>query len=158
MSKYRAYHGVVNVCGPSSFFTKNLFYIAGGIDERYHYTMDTDLWLRYALNQRKIFRPFIKYAWGLRLHPDAKMSGHKFSGNGEILEGKKSISAFKNNLKRLEQINKEEEWTNEKVVFNIRSIPKIMQLLSADYIPALFSRIDTRLYKGRKLSEIRSFR
>lgn len=148
MSKVRAKYGSVNVCGPSSFFTKELYVRAGRIDERFSYTMDTDLWRRFAVNERVVFRPMINYAWGLRLHSDAKMSGHKVSRNGEILDGRLSKDAFMRNTQRLEQIKQEELWSMENVGIEISAIPMLVRLLTTDFVPAFLSRIDTRRYKN----------
>ena len=154
MSRYRARHGVVNVCGPSSFFSKELYERAGKIDERFHYTMDSDLWFRFAIKENVAFRPFVDYAWGLRLHPNAKMSGHKFTQDGRILEGAESREAFLKEKARMEQLLREDEWSNETVGITIRPMSWIMRLLSADWIPALQSRLDTCRFKGMSLSEI----
>ena len=154
MSRYRASHGLVNVCGPSSFFSKSLFERAGGCDERFQYTMDSDLWLRFAIGQNVSFRPFVKYAWGLRLHSDAKMSGHKITPEGKILEGKDSRDAFERNVYRQNQLSKERIWTCEKLGFSGKQMSRIMQRLTADYIPAILSRVDTWRYKGRQILDV----
>lgn len=70
--------GLPGVSAPSSFFSPRLYRQAQGFDRGMHYVMDTDLWLRFArLGARFVRVP--RYLWGLRLHPDAKMSGHNFS-------------------------------------------------------------------------------
>lgn len=147
MSKVRAKYGSVNVCGPSSFFAKELYVRAGGIDERFSYTMDTDLWRRFAVNEGVVFKPMIKYAWGLRIHSDAKMSGHKVSSDGTVLDGRLSKEAFLKNIQRLEQIKKEESMSMEKVGVVKRIIPKLLHIMTIDYIPAFLSRVDTLRYK-----------
>lgn len=149
MSEYRARLGVVNVCGPSSFFSKNLFERVGRCDERFKYTMDSDLWLRFAVVQGVNFRPFIDYAWGLRLHPDAKMSGHKVMSDGSILDGNTSKEAFAKNYTRQKQLEKEKMWTEEKLGFTRKRMSRLVQVITADYMPAIVSRIDTYRYKGR---------
>ena len=151
MSRFRARHGVVNVCGPSSFFSRELFQKVGGVDERFKYTMDTDLWLRFALWVNVVFRPFTKYAWGLRLHPDAKMSGHKFTSNGQILEGAESRAAFNRNIARLNQLQLEGNWIKEKLhlVMQTRPSSMIQRVLSSDIFPAVMSRIDSCFFSGK---------
>ena len=155
MSKVRAKYGSVNVCGPSSFFTKELYVRVGRIDERFCYTMDTDLWRRFAIKEGVVFKPMIDYAWGLRLHSDAKMSGHKVASNGEILEGKLSKEAFRRNTHRLEQINKEELWSMENVGLKRRALPKLLRLFTVDFIPAILSRIDTLRYKNKHWKNVK---
>lgn len=57
--------------GPSTFFSKNLFDRLGGIDERFHLSMDTELWIRFISNgirQRRINA----FVWGFRMHKDSK--------------------------------------------------------------------------------------
>lgn len=154
MSRWRARRGCVNVCGPSSFFSRRLFEEVGGVDERFQYSMDTDLWLRFAINGNMAFRPFVRYAWGLRLHPDAKMSGHKFTKDGRILDGGDSNAAFRKDVARLNQLQREARWTKEKVGKLGGNRSRFMRLMTADYIPAVLSRIDSWLYRGRHLSDV----
>ena len=75
--------GQVSSWGPSSFFSKRLLESVGGVDERCKYTMDGDLWLKFSVVAGARYRPFIDYAWGLRLHEDAKMSAHNFASSGQ---------------------------------------------------------------------------
>lgn len=149
MSRVRAEHGQVNVCGPSSFFSRELYERAGRIDERHHYTMDTDLWLRFALNEKLSFQPFTRYAWGLRLHEDAKMSGHNFNTDGTLAVNAFSVEALQKNEKKRVQLEKEDAWTKEKLPPLKSKLGRLKSLLCADYIPALMSRFDTRRVAGR---------
>ena len=95
--------GVVSTWGPSSFFSKKLLDFVGGIDERFHYKMDSDLWLRFAHGANVRYIPVVRYAYGLRLHPDAKMSGHNFSES--------PMSDEKH--PKWEQLRNEQQWMNE---------------------------------------------
>lgn len=149
MSRVRAEHGQVNVCGPSSFFSRELYERAGRIDERHHYTMDTDLWLRFALNEKLSFKPFTRYAWGLRLHEDAKMSGHNFNPDGTLAANAFSAEALHKNEKKRVQLEKEDAWTKGKLPPLKSKLGRLKSLLCADYIPALMSRFDTRRVAGR---------
>ena len=63
--------GVLNVFGPSTFFSKSLYEELGPIDESYHYCMDTEYWWRIVASGRRFCRMNL-YFWGLRLHSDAK--------------------------------------------------------------------------------------
>ena len=149
MSRVLAEHGQVNVCGPSSFFSRELYERAGRIDERHHYTMDTDLWLRFALNEKLSFKPFTRYAWGLRLHEDAKMSGHNFNPDGTLAINAFTDEALHKNAKKRLQLEKEEAWTKEKLPPLKGKLGRLKGLLCADYIPALMSRFDTQRVAGR---------
>lgn len=78
-SRWRAQYGEIPVWAPSSFFSKALYDRVGGVDVDFHYMMDTELWLRFHRLAGVIYHPIDAYCWGLRLHPDAKMSGHNFT-------------------------------------------------------------------------------
>lgn len=148
MSRQRAERGIVNVCGPSSFFTKELLARAGGIDERNQYTMDTDLWLRFALNEKVSFIPFRRYAWGLRLHEDAKMSGHNFNPDGTLAVNAFTDEALHKNEKRRRQLAAEDAWMREKLPPLKKKSGRLIDLMCADWGPALMSRLDTRKVSG----------
>lgn len=154
ISKYRVDHGMVGVTGPSSFFSRELYHRVGGLDDRFHYTMDTDLWMRFSVIAGARFIPFIRYAWVMRLHSQAKMSGHKFTKEGEILDGEASKKAFDKNLVRLKQIKMEEQWMLEKVAGAIAKPTRIGSFFSAKFLPALMSRIDTWRYRGKKYTKV----
>lgn len=69
----------INVNGPTSIFTKDLLYQAGGFDESLHYTMDTDLWMRFRnLGHRFVRIP--NYMWAFRIHNESKTS-HAYTQN-----------------------------------------------------------------------------
>ena len=57
--------------GPSTFFSKKIYELAGGIDESLHYVMDTDLWLRFMKMGIKIRRVNC-LCWGFRMHELSK--------------------------------------------------------------------------------------
>lgn len=78
-SHYEASAGLLTVYSPSSFFSCDLLDRVGRVDERFSYMMDTELWLRFYHKGRCWYRILSGYAFALRLHPDAKMSGHNFS-------------------------------------------------------------------------------
>lgn len=80
-SHIRAKRGEISVWAPSSFFSKALFDRVGGVDADFHYMMDTELWFRFYRQAGAVYRPIKGYCWGLRLHPDAKMSGHNFESS-----------------------------------------------------------------------------
>lgn len=63
--------------GPSAFMRRECFLKIGALNEDFHYKMDTELWHRY-LSLGYGFVRINRYCWGLRLHENAKMSGHNF--------------------------------------------------------------------------------
>lgn len=134
--RYRC--GNVSVWGPCSFFTKTLLDSVGGVDERFFYTMDTDLWLKFACKAGARYLPFTDYAWGLRMHPDAKMSEHNF--NGGMSEKKK---------KQLAQ-----EWAWKLQYFTPKKSGRINRLLSISWPGALGGFFDTKRFKGKHYSEV----
>jgi len=82
-SELRFKTGQLTTWGPSSFFTRHLFEAVGGVDNRFEYAMDVDLWRRFAHEMKARYRAFCKYAWGFRFHESAKTSGHHFEASGK---------------------------------------------------------------------------
>lgn len=76
-SDYAKKSGALTVTGPSSFFSKALLERVGWLREDYHYSMDTELWYRFAANDVR-YETMNHYVWALRLHPGAKVSGGDF--------------------------------------------------------------------------------
>ena len=150
-SNIRYKEGNVSVWGPSSFFTKRLLDSVGGVDERFHFTMDSDLWLRFACKANARYLPFCDYAWGLRLHPDAKMSGHDFTSNG-ALDVSRSVKQRIENSRHLKQIEQERILRAE--YFKVRCKSRISRLLSVSWRQVLMARYDLWRWRGRKFSEV----
>lgn len=79
-SKPLVARGLQGVFGPSSFMGRELLERFGALDESFHYMMDTELWIKLSRNEVR-YTTVPGYVWGLRLHAEAKMSGHNFSGS-----------------------------------------------------------------------------
>ena len=142
-----------NVCawGPSSFFTKRLLDAVGGVDVRFHYTMDTDLWLRFACKQGARYLLFCDYAWGLRLHPEAKMSGHNFTADGEF--DTRHSEAEKIALsKHRAQMVQETRWREE--YFKSRTPTLLSHLLSVCWSQVIAARLDLFRWRGKNYKEV----
>lgn len=149
-SEIRYREGNVSVWGPSSFFTKRLLDAVGGVDERFHYTMDTDLWLRFAYKENARYKPFYSYAWGLRLHPAAKMSGHNFTKDGKLnteLSGQEKISANKHR----DQIEREKLWRKEYFVGEKSSL--LRRVFSASWRHVIAAKLDLVRWRGKTVKE-----
>lgn len=61
----------VAVYGPTTFFTKRIFDLAGGMKVYQNFMMDTDLWMRFimmGIKQRRINC----FCWAFRMHLDSK--------------------------------------------------------------------------------------
>lgn len=71
---------ILPAVGPSAFAREDLLEQYGLLREDFHYMMDTEMWYRWSnAGEWSIKLPI--YVWGLRLHENAKMSGHNFSGS-----------------------------------------------------------------------------
>lgn len=150
-SEIRYREGNVSVWGPSSFFTKRLLDAVGGVDERFHYTMDTDLWLRFACKEKARYLPFCDYAWGLRLHPDAKMSGHNFTEDGK-LDTQHSEKEKIARSKHIEQMKREAMWRQE--YFVSKRPTRLTRLISVSWKQVLAARVDLFRFKGKYFKEM----
>lgn len=64
--------------GPTAIMKRDYLLEIGALREDFHYMMDTELWYRYISLGNKFIR-VNSYCWGLRLHEQAKMSGHNFA-------------------------------------------------------------------------------
>lgn len=148
-SNIRYKSGNVSVWGPSSFFTKRLLDSVGGVDERFFYTMDTDLWLRFACTAGARYMPFSDYAWGLRMHPDAKMSGHNFTAG--TYQGGISGSGVKSDRKQL-QLDKEKALKRE--YFTPKKTGQLDRILSISWPGAIGGLLDTWRFRGKHYSEV----
>ena len=149
-SEVRYREGNVSVWGPSSFFTKRLLDSVGGVDERFHYTMDTDLWLRFACKQNARYLPFCDYAWGLRLHPDAKMSRHNFTADGKLKLGAQNEPDEKQK-KAEEQKHREVMWRQE--YFTPRSMGRLARIFSVSWLKVVAAKVDLWRFRGKHYME-----
>ncbi len=134
----RARFGGVSVWGPSSFFTKRLLDEVGGVDERFHYMMDIELWCRFYFKERVVYLPFVNYAFGLRLHPEGKMSGHNFTESTHVNP----------EHPKWRQIQKESSLIKNQYGGGDK-ISLVLRLLSISYLQYINSLIDTWIYKGK---------
>lgn len=149
-SEIRYREGNVSVWGPSSFFSKRLLDSVGGVDERFHYMMDTDLWLRFAAQLNARYRPFAHYAWGLRLHPEAKMSGHNFNPGGTLRLKNRAENEVKD--KRQMQIECETVWKAERL--RARPATRLSRFLSASWISVILAKMDLLRWRGCHYLEV----
>lgn len=141
--------GQLNVCGPSSFVRKSMINFVGGVDVRLHYTMDTDLWLRLAGIAQIKYQPFINYAWGLRLHPDAKMSGHNFDSHGRFRKGTAmELAATSIKAKKLLQ-----EAAIIREHFNPQKMNFFKRVISISWLKVLGGLLDTFRYQNKHYTE-----
>lgn len=138
-SAARANMGNVHVWGPSSFFSRDLYEQAGGVDERFFYMMDTDLWSKFYHQCHEVYMPFVDYAWGLRLHEQAKMSAHNFAESGQANPDHPKWA----------QIEKEKRIIEEEVFAPKRRMGLLSKILTSEFCKALKSRIDSFRFRGK---------
>ena len=126
--------GYVPVYSPSSFFTKEVLVAAGGVNEKYHYKMDTLLWLQFYFEQNLRPKVLPGYVFCLRMHADAKVSGVQFCN--------KSIPP---------QHLKETEWLNS--MWPRRKISRFKQVFAIDSYKILLNIIDTLMLRNKKICD-----
>ncbi|MEY4032964.1 MAG: hypothetical protein RL492_158 [Verrucomicrobiota bacterium] len=61
----------ITVCGPSSFFSAELYREVGGFSPDLRYAMDIDLWLKF-MARGHYPRRFRHYCWAFRMHEQSK--------------------------------------------------------------------------------------
>jgi glycosyltransferase involved in cell wall biosynthesis len=61
----------ITVCGPSSFFSAELYREVGGFSPDLRYAMDIDLWLKF-MARGHYPRRFQHYCWAFRMHEQSK--------------------------------------------------------------------------------------
>jgi len=87
-----AFFGNLNVYGPSSFFSLDIYNAVGGMKKELHYTMDTDLWWRFYNHGVKLHR-LGSYVYMFRMHEDSKTSRYLITNeiNKDQVREKKMI-------------------------------------------------------------------
>lgn len=127
-----------SVNGPSSFFLLDNLEKAGGFNVSLRYTMDTDLWRRFAKAGIRLHH-IPDYVWCFRVHEESKTS-HKFitgkgsdsfASEGMSMNFRYGITPFRNKIGSL--------------------LNRLLRLATGAY---LRSYIDTRRYKGKSIDVI----
>ena len=127
-----------SVNGPSSFFLLDNLEKAGGFNVSLRYTMDTDLWRRFAKAGIRLHH-IPDYVWCFRVHEESKTS-HKFitgkgsdsfESEGMSMNFRYGITPFRNKIGS--------------------SLNRLLRLASGAY---LRSYIDTFRYKGKSIDVI----
>lgn len=139
--------GLFAAGGPSAFFRRELYERVGGINVDLHYQMDTDLWWRFAMAGESFCR-LKGYIWALRLHEDAKVSGHMFASASDadqkiVLEAKKREHFYIQSQTKT--------FRNYQSPFLSPLLSTLRKLSSVSYIQGL---VDNFNYRGRHLSDL----
>ena len=149
-SEIRYREGDVGVWGPSSFFTKRLLDAVGGVDVRFCYSMDTDLWLRFACKENARYRPFCKYAFGFRFHSDSKTAGNHISPDGKF-DANEAAARERIDAKHREQCKQECAWRD--AYFKRKNGSWFTHLISVSWWNVLLARLDLLKWRGKKYTE-----
>ena len=131
------------VGGPSSFFTKNIYERAGKIDETLHYTMDTDLWQRFAAKCGQRYRSLGIYTWVFRFHEESKTNGRMVQPQSEC--ARKNAEAFA----------AESELLRRKYGI-ARGIYRYTRKIPVSIFDAARAKFDAIRWRGRHINEVRS--
>jgi len=143
----RVAFGELPVWAPSSFFSRELFRRVGGVDVAFHYMMDTELWFRFFHNENVKYVPINAYCWGLRLHPDAKMSGHNFRQSPLSDPNHPSM------------IQKQREAGLIRDRYGVKSkMPFVCRILVSTNAKMIKSKFDSILYNRRHYMEVFSYK
>ena len=147
MRQARSFHstlvkrGIQGVFGPSSFLSRELLDQYGYLNEDYHYTMDTELWIRLSnIGIRYTVVP--GYIWALRLHPEAKTSGYLFPDSPMSDKNHEVWARISSEHQKIFSIH-----TSSSLRY-WRGVGKIYTLLSPRTILSIIHSI---LYKGKSL-------
>ena len=136
-NSYIVHNSSLNIYGPSSIFHHSLYTEVGGFNEKLHYAMDTDLWLRFKEKGFQYER-LKQYIWGFRVHTNSKTS-HAFrdNPNDEYREERSRIS----------------DKYQIKNSFFSKYIQRVYKLLNGNY---LLSLVDSIIWNGRKIERFKS--
>lgn len=140
--------GVLNVYGPTTFFKKDLYEKVEGINRDLHYKMDTDIWWQfYKVNAN--FMRLKLYTWTLRLHEDAKMSGHNFENSTQSDLSHPSWKAKRKESKYIEEKYKKPISRPLRILGKITLL--LNRLMSWEYLESLYH---TQSYANKHINEI----
>jgi glycosyltransferase involved in cell wall biosynthesis len=138
-----AKYGILNVYGPTTFFTLDLFNKVGKLHKWMHYRMDTELWWRFV-EAGACYERLENYTWALRVHKGAKTTGSYFD-DSELSD---------TNHPSQIQMKKEDEHISKnhihKSIFG-RLLINIIRLTTPRY---LLSMIDSFKNKGKKYTMV----
>lgn len=127
--------------GPTAFMRRHRLLELGLLRLDFNYMMDTELWHRFIANGDGFVRiPY--YLWGLRLHEDAKMSGHNFQDSALA---DPSHPSWIQKRKEEEYIDK--NYPQPRLLYKIWSVWRIMGIV-------LISRLTDHSLLGRNYKSL----
>jgi glycosyltransferase involved in cell wall biosynthesis len=140
-------HGLLSACGPSAFFSQNLYRATGGINPDLHYMMDTELWWK-MIGYEGRFGRLPSYCWALRLHEDSKVSGHLFRAE----EDPKQVEIRRRQHAERAYIQKLIAKTAPG--FDTQSARLFRSAARAVSVPRWRGKVDSWRHRGRSLEEM----
>ena len=126
-------HSHIYVYGPSSIFHRDLFSESQKFNESLHYTMDTDLWLKFINLGYKFYKIDI-FFWGFRIHSNSKTSHAFFEKKNKDFQREFENVYIDNNHKVYK-------------IYNLLS--KLQKYITGCYIKSLYY---TFKYKGKNIN------
>ena len=142
-SGLRARWGTLSAGGPSSFFTKSLLEQVGGVNEGFHFCMDTELWNRFYFVTNQRYRRTQKYVWGFRIHKDSKVSGLDVEPNSQ--------EAYSRRIAQHSEGKKIDRIYNK-----YRRVARFIDICTVSPSDMLRAWFETRYYKGKSYDIISS--
>lgn len=139
----RRNHASSGVYGPTSFFRKDLFVKAGGIDESLHYAMDTEYWARVTMLGVRQLR-LRKFCWAFRDHDESKTSGLQSEAVARKRQAESLYWRAKTGYSYIHG------FSNPWYVLWV-----IWRVIDGSFIAKAIMR---RKYKGKRLSEVQFYR
>lgn len=139
--------GIINVGGPSSFFSRSIWEELQPMRTDLHYAMDTEFWLRMAAKGHQ-YRCLNQYVWAMRLHANAKTSSHLFAET----EISNSFQEHPSIAKRREEKEQIERLHVKKTKFGLsKSTVAIFRLVTG---AGLRARLDTKRLVGKSVEQV----
>ena len=142
-SNYEALHGHIPVYAPSSFFSRDLYWRVGGIDDTYYSVMDVDLWSKFFYKAHVRYRTIPGYAFAFRMHPLSKTTANHFEGSPYRDPDSPLQEKYKKDYARLNA------W-----IPTVGPMGRFSRLIRSQWSKHIYSAIDTFRFKGRKLSDL----
>ncbi|MFX4296135.1 glycosyltransferase family 2 protein [Pseudosulfitobacter pseudonitzschiae] len=139
--------GLLTAAGPSAFFSRALYDRVGGINKNLNYQMDTELWWRFIISGAR-FRRLRDYTWALRLHAEAKVSGHLFQDKNDP----QAIIASAAQMREAEHVNA----LRDSHLIDIgpaarRGAVLVKKALSPSYLRSI---TESRRWDGKRVNEV----
>ena len=132
----RARYGMLMVGGPSSFFSRRLLDVVGGVDEQLHFLMDIDLWYKFFSRTGAKYQRTRKPVFAYRIHSMSKMSGA-------------DVENSESNMLHRQQAAKELALLEQRYCLKPAITRKFSTILTFSLLDKIYSLWSERKVKGR---------